>query len=152
MIGKWEIVKAVAAAMEGFAAVYGSYPRHMEEGEKIIVCMVTTRKERLTGGGTMLLRELQVDMAYRSSAAIDPEEAYAFEEACANRLWPTLDFAGRRIMPENAGGSLEDGVGKFSFTLTFADGFGAGEDGEIMEEIRLETEAGEDVRHCPAGV
>lgn len=143
MIALREIIKAVAAAMADFAPVYSEYPQNMEAGgPPVIVCVAQTTREELTGGGGMLLREILVTLHYRGEQIVGMEETYAFQDACAARLWPTLDFAGRRIMPQKPKSRSVDGVSQFSFTLTFVDSLssGAGQDPQDMETLSLRQE------------
>lgn len=137
MIELGAIVKGVAKALSPMAKpLYDEEPTQ-DAGDAVYITAEPIASETV-GGGRMRDNTVLIDLAYVTDGRMRRGDYYAFIAGCDRALRPAVEFAGRKIMPEDIATREVDGVGHYTFTLAFFDVLDLkGESGEVMEILKI---------------
>lgn len=120
MIKLSEIVEGVAAAMSPLAyALYDEEPKQPAK-DAVYITAEPVSSETI-GGGRMRDNLVLIDLAYVKDGTLKRGEYYGYIAECDRLLRPVLEFAGRKIMPEDIAARNVDGVAHYTFMLAFFD-------------------------------
>ncbi len=137
MITLNEIVAGVAAAMRPLAyALYDEEPKQPAK-DAVYITAEPVHSETI-GGGRMRDNLVLIDLAYVKDGRLKRGDYYGYIAECDRLLRPVLEFAGRKIMPEDIAARNVDGVAHYTFMLAFFDLLDtAGASGEVMEILEV---------------
>ena len=120
MVRLSEMAEDIAAAVArcGYS-VFTEAPERTGDGVCVYI-RVRPEKETFPTAG-ICQRNIRAELICMSRSGLSNGQFYTFIDDCLSAFRPYASFCGRCIIPEDAQCSLNEGVGRYSFSLRFAD-------------------------------